>query len=86
MKEKKYYRRLRELREDNDYTQEEIGKVLGISQRGYAHYENGDYDIMGEFLIKLSLFYNASTDYILDLADDPTPYKRQKNNKESLKL
>ena len=86
MKEKKYYRRLRELREDNDYTQEEIGKVLGISQRGYAHYENGDYDIMGEFLIKLSLFYNTSADYILDLADDPTPYKRQKNSEESLKL
>ena len=61
MKEKKYYKRLRELREDNDYTQETIGKLLGISQRGYAHYENGDYDIMGEFLIKLSNFYNTST-------------------------
>ena len=49
MKEKKYYRKLRELREDNDYTQEDIGEILGISQRGYAHYENGDYDIMGEY-------------------------------------
>ena len=86
MKEKKFYRRLRELREDNDYTQEEIGKLLGISQRGYAHYENGDYDIMGEFLIKLSLFYHTSTDYILELADEPTPYNKQKNNKEALKL
>ena len=86
MKDKKYYKRLRELREDNDFTQEEIGKMLGISQRGYAHYENGDYDIMGEFLIKLSKLYNISTDYILELADDPAPYKQQKNNKEALKL
>ena len=82
MKEKKYYRRLRELREDNDYTQEEIGKVLGISQRGYAHYENGDYDIMGEFLIKLSVFYNTSTDYILNLSDDPNPCRKKANNKK----
>ena len=60
--------------------------MLGISQRGYAHYENGDYDIMGEFLIKLSLFYHTSTDYILELADEPTPYNKQKNNKKALKL
>lgn len=70
MKEKRYYKRLKELREDNDYTQEQIGKLLGISQRGYAHYENGDYDITGEFLIKLAAHYNTSTDYILELTDD----------------
>ena len=70
MKEKRYYKRLKELREDNDYTQEQIGKLLGISQRGYAHYENGDYDITGEFLIKLASHYNTSTDYILELTDN----------------
>jgi transcriptional regulator with XRE-family HTH domain len=70
MKEKKIYKRLKELREDNDYTQKEIGNLLGISQRGYAHYENGDYDISGEFLIKLALFYKVSTDYILELTND----------------
>ena len=86
MKDKKYYKRLRELREDHDFTQEEIGKMLGISQRGYAHYENGDYDIMGEFLIKLSEIYNTTTDYILELSDEPSPYKKHKNNKEALKL
>ena len=86
MKDKKYYKRLRELREDNDFTQEEIGKMLGISQRGYAHYENGDYDIMGEFLIKLSEIYHTTTDYILELSDEPSQYKKHKNNKEALKL
>jgi transcriptional regulator with XRE-family HTH domain len=69
MKEKRCYKRLRELREDNDYTQKEIGDLLGISQRGYAHYENGDYDITGEFLIKLSSFYHVSIDYILELTN-----------------
>lgn len=82
MKEKKCYKRLRELREDNDYTQEEIGNLLGISQRGYAHYENGDYDITGEFLVKLALHYNASADYILELTDDIPLYKK----KEILKI
>lgn len=70
MKEKKLYKRIKELREDNDYTQEYIGGLLGISQRGYAHYENGDYDVTGEILIKLSSIYNKSTDYILGLKGD----------------
>ena len=48
--------------------------------------ENGDYDIMGEFLIKLSEIYNTTTDYILELSDEPSPYKKHKNNKEALKL
>lgn len=82
MKEKRYYKRLKELREDNDYTQEQIGKLLGISQRGYAHYENGDYDITGEFLIKLASHYNTSTDYILELTDKISSYTK----KQVLKL
>ena len=62
-----FYRRLRELREDHDYTQSFVANKLGISQRGYSHYEVGHYDLKATLLIGLAKLYNVSTDYILGL-------------------
>lgn len=59
------YRRLRDLREDNDKTQTEIANFLGMKQPQYYRYENGLRDIPSDILIKLADFYNVSTDYIL---------------------
>lgn len=70
MKEIIYYRRLRDLREDHDYTQRYVANMLGLSQRGYSHYETGHYDLTGTLLIKLSALYNVSTDYILGISDE----------------
>lgn len=63
------FKRLRDLREDHDYTQAELASILGISQRGYSHYEKGDNDIPTEILIHLSQIYETSTDYILGLTN-----------------
>lgn len=63
------FKRLRDLREDHDFTQAELASILGISQRGYSHYEQGDNDIPTEILIHLSEIYQTSTDYILGLSD-----------------
>lgn len=70
------YKRIRELREDNDYTQSQIGKLLGMSQKGYAHYESGDYDMTGEILIALSKYYNTSVDYLLGITNEMKPYPK----------
>jgi transcriptional regulator with XRE-family HTH domain len=35
------YRRLSDLREDNDMNQTQIAKILGMSQTGYSKYETG---------------------------------------------
>jgi transcriptional regulator with XRE-family HTH domain len=59
------YKRIRELREDKDLTQREMGNILSCSQRVYSNYERGDLDIPTEILIKLADFYDVSTDYIL---------------------
>ena len=76
-----YIRRIRDLREDHDLTQIKVGKALNLSQRGYSHLENGNIDISSEKLITLSKLYNVSTDYILGLSDDPSPYNKiTKNN------
>lgn len=65
------YRRIRDLREDNDMTQKQIAKELNCSQQVYSNYELGQRDIPTDVLIKLSLFYKVSTDYILGLTDNP---------------
>lgn len=63
------FKRLKDLREDHDFTQTELASMLGISQRGYSHYEKGDNDIPTEILIRLSQIYGTSTDYILGLSN-----------------
>lgn len=64
------YKRIRDLREDNDLTQKEVAKVLNCSQQVYSNYELGQRDIPTDVLIKLSFFYNVSTDYILGISDN----------------
>ena len=67
-----YFRRLKDLREDNDLTQTEIADFLGIKQTVYSRYERGFQNIPLEYLIKLAEKYKVSTDYILGLTDNPT--------------
>lgn len=64
-----YYKRLRELREDNDMTQVQIAEYLSMKQPQYNRYERGFRDIPSDVLIALAKFYNTSTDYILGLTD-----------------
>lgn len=71
--------RIKDLREDRDLIQKDIANILGMSQRGYSHYENGK-NIPNELLIKLALFYNTSIDYILGLTNIKEPYPRRKEH------
>lgn len=64
-----YFRRLRDLREDNDYVQKEIAAYLGIDQRVYSTYETGKREIPTRYVIALADFYKTSTDYILGRTD-----------------
>ena len=69
-----YRTRLKNIREDNDYTQAEIGKIICKSQQGYNHIETGRAELKIEDLIKLCRFYNVSADYLIGLTDN-TPSK-----------
>ena len=66
-----YRTRLRDLREDGDYTQEQIGKLINKSQQGYNHIEMGRAELKIEDLILLCRFYQVSADYMIGLTDDP---------------
>lgn len=66
-----YIKRLYDLRTDNDYRQEDIADYLKITKQAYGMYENGKRNLPIEYLVKLSEFYNVSTDYILNLTNSP---------------
>ena len=65
------YGRIRDLREDKDLTQVQMGKILNCSQRVYSNYERGDIDIPTAILIKLADFHEVSVDYLLNRTNNP---------------
>lgn len=67
-----YYRRIRDLREDNDYTQAFVANYLNMKQPQYFRYETGIRDIPSDILIALAKLYNVSADYILGISDTMT--------------
>ncbi len=70
------YKRIRDLREDKDWTQQQIADMLFINRRTYAAYENGVNSMTPETLIKIAKIHNVSVDYLLDLTDYPRPYEK----------
>ena len=70
-----YRTRLRNVREDRDLTQAEVGKVLNKSQQGYNHIEAGRAELKIDYLVKLCQFYNLSADYLIGLTNKQRPYR-----------
>ena len=71
-----YFKRLKDLRIDNDYLQKDIAKYLGITQQYYSRYELGQFTIPIEHIIKLAKLYNVSIDYIVGLSDPSFTVKK----------
>ena len=68
-----YYRRLRDLREDHDLTQEQLVTTLGMHKTTYTNYEQGKREIPFALVIRLAQLYNVSIDYIAELSNTPSP-------------
>lgn len=69
--------RIKDLREDNDLTQNDISKILNISQVAYSYYELGKRSIPIEILSKLADYYNTSVDYLIYRTNEKKPYKKK---------
>ncbi|MCH5171062.1 MAG: helix-turn-helix transcriptional regulator [Oscillospiraceae bacterium] len=65
-----YYKRIRELREDNDKLQKDIAKLLNTTQQHYSKIENGATEITADRVVILAKYYGVSADYILELSDE----------------
>ncbi len=63
------FKRIKDLREDNDKLQREVAAILGISQQYYSEYEKGNRTIPITHLMTLAKFYGTSIDYIVGLTD-----------------
>ena len=74
--------RLKEIRIDKNLNQKEISKLLNVSQVAYSYYEIGKRQIPIDILIQLAKIYNVSTDYLLYLTDEKTPYPRSNIEKK----
>ena len=65
-----YQRRLRDLREDHDKTQQQIADILGTSQTMYARYERGANELPLRHLLTLADYYGVSVDYLQGRSDE----------------
>lgn len=63
------FKRIRDLREDADLTQKQVGEAINVPQRTYAYYESGQRMVPPQVLIRLADFYTVSVDYILGRTD-----------------
>lgn len=68
-----HYRRLRDLREDHDMTQDQLVATLGLNKTTYTNYEQGKREIPFALVIRLAQLYNVSIDYIAGLSNTPSP-------------
>ena len=67
--------RIKDLREDNDYTQQQVADKIGITQRKYSYIETGTQPLTDELLVSFSKLYNVRIDYILRQTDNPKRLK-----------
>lgn len=68
--------RIRDLREDHDFTQRQVAQYLNIWQNTYSQYETGSRQIPVEVLTKLAALYKTSVDYLLGITDYKKPYPK----------
>lgn len=65
------YKKIRDLREDNDLTQKQVADILGTAREQYNKYELGKQEIPFHHAITLAKYYNVSLDYLAGLTDIP---------------
>lgn len=70
-------KRIRDLREDNDKTQQEVADMLNMHRSVYRRYESGERETPAWVVVKLAGYYKVSTDYLLELTDIKTPYSKK---------
>lgn len=57
--------RLKELRKEKGFNQEEVGDAIGVTKVSICCYENGNRFPSLESIIKLANYFNVSMDYLL---------------------
>ncbi len=73
---KMLFERLKDLREDKNFTQEELAKKINVKRSTYTGYEIGRDQIPLDKLNLLAQFYEVSFDYLTGITDVKNHYKK----------
>lgn len=58
-------KRMREMRESNGLTQEEMAEILGVNPNAVRAYERGEYGISKEVMTRIRNHFHVSIDFLL---------------------
>ena len=67
-----YWRRIEDLRVDNDLTQQQVAEILNCQREVYRRYEKGIRELPLSYAILLAKYYGVSIDYMVGLTDEKT--------------
>lgn len=70
-----YYQRVRDMREDNDMSQQQVADLLGITRQQYQLYESGKREMPMHLFVVLAEYYNVSLDYLAGIKENKTLLK-----------
>ena len=73
----RYNERIREIREDNSQTQQNIAEILHVGQRTYSDYESGKTRIPIDNIMILARYWDVSLDYITGASDIKKQYPKE---------
>lgn len=62
-----YYEKIKQIRQNNGMSQEQMAQLLGTSQQYYGQYELGKRPLPVNHLITICKYFNVSADHILGL-------------------
>ena len=65
--------RLRDLREDADMTQDQLGEIVTLTKHAISSFERDINEPSDDIKIKFARFFKVSTDYLLGLTDHAKP-------------
>lgn len=68
---KTFNEHLRSIRKEKSYTQRQVAKGIGVTERNYQYYESGEREPSMSTLIALAEYFNVSLDYLVGRSDDP---------------
>ncbi len=61
--------RLKELRSEKGLSQQQLAKLIGVSQKAIDFWEKGINEPKASYVVALSKFFAVSADYLLGLID-----------------
>lgn len=76
---KNFGERIKELRTKNKLSGTELGEKVGVTRYAISKWETGESTAPQNMVIKLSEYFNVSTDYLLGKTEDPRPFPPDDN-------